>query len=513
MITLLQQPNSVSFSRNPVIFEFETDSLYASMGQPYRAHMQFNQGKGSPSAFNISWKGVTISFAFVNEIIANDGRELPAYISGSISDWLDDVVAALKLNYYLDTNFIIEKHNNGSTLIFTSKENNADLNMTYTGTLLMTGVSWSVVQYAQDKVLRKNFALYLELWAEREDGNGFERYSQSTVEVANDGKAIWDVQRYLTAIILKDGPILPDLENHDLVIDYRSVRRYYIRYAEMYGDPQRITRMNQTDTFTAVLGGFAVNPFNRTLPQFFLDSFDQLQWMHGNAIQNLHVAQPAYGAIVNFKDTVDNVAIKCRLFFDDRLEEEYTLFELPEWQHNSKLVVPIGFANKLSSFTDRRNITGAMIWVESFGERISGNLEIAFSNEIRPALMPLLYLNSYGCFQTIYTYGKRTFDYNIDKTSEAFVATVRDSPILHSLRELGIKSRDGVKVNSGFLPLFVIKRFRDFILSTYKYVYLEDRWRPVVLDSNSVNESEDFENLKSIAFTVLFANEDYLWGT
>lgn len=512
MITVLQQPNKVSFSRNPVLFEFHTDSLYAEMGNPYLGIMQFNQGKGAGSAFTLSWKGVSISFAFVVEVTANDGRELPAYQSGSISDWLDDVILALRRNYYLDSAFDVEKHSNGISINFTSKANSADFNATYNAILLMGGVTWSTVNYASDKVLRKNFALYLELWVEREDRTGFERYSQSTVEVGNDGRAIWNIQQHLTSILLQDGPVLPDLVFGGMVTDNRSVRQYYIRYAEMYGDPQRIARVDQSETYTAVLGGFADDYLSRRLPDYFTQ-YGLLGWMNnGQALQQLHKDQPAFGSIVNFDRDYLNIEVKCRILYADRLEEEHVLFTLYGWKQNEKLLVPTGIPNCLERVATRKNISGVLIWITSEGSRISSNFEVRFVGDIRPALMPLLYLNSYGCFQTIYSYGKRTFSYDVDKTAEAFTNKVIPEPMEHTFKELGLKSRNVIKVNSGFFPYFMIERFRDFLLSTYKYVYVEGKWRPVVLDSNAVEEYNDFENMKAISFALKFANEDFLWG-
>src|SRR5690606_16764352 len=137
-------------------------------------------------------------------------------------------------------------------LIFKSKQNSGAFNIVYTATTNMTGVSWSTNAYATDRQMRKNFALYLEIWVEREDRTTFDRYTQSTVEVAGDGWAVWNVQQYLTAILLQDGPVLPDLENNGVVVDNRSVMRSYIRYAEMHGDTQRLARHYQSGTHNAV---------------------------------------------------------------------------------------------------------------------------------------------------------------------------------------------------------------------------------------------------------------------
>lgn len=511
MISVLQHPNKVSFSRNPVLFEFQTDSLYSEQGRSFRSVMQFNATKSAGSAFTLSWKGVTITFDFVNEPTFNNGRELPAYQSGSTSDWLDHVVVALEQNYYLASSFTIEKGTNQTSILFTSRASSSDFNITYAGTTDMSGVVWSISELAQDKVIRKNFALYFEIWVEREDRSAFDRYAQSTVEVDNDGKAFWNIQQYLTAILLQEGPVLPDLVFNGIVVDNRSVRQYYIRYAEMYGDPQRVTRMYQSETFTAVLGGFSDDYLHRKLPDFFTQ-FGLLEWMNGSGIQRFHKDQPAFGAIVNFDRDYSDVEVKCLIRYADRLEEEHVLFTLDEWKINSKLVVPMGIPNCLVNVTSRDNISGATTWIESEGIRITANFESSFDRELRPAMMPLLYVNSFGCFQTIYTYGKRTFSYDIDKTAEAFTTKVIPKPMEHTFKELGMKSRNAIKINSGFFPYYIIVRFKDFMLSTYKFVYVDEKWRPVVLDSNAVEESTDFENMKSISFALKFANEEFLWS-
>src|SRR5690606_16069018 len=512
MITLLRQPNEVSFSRNPVLFEFQTDNLYSTLGNPFQATMQFNATKGAGSSFTLSWQGASVTFDFVTGAIGDNGRQLPAYVSGTTSEWLDEVIAALRLNYYVESAFTIEKGVSGISLIFKSKQNSGAFNIVYTATANMTGVSWSTNAYATDRLLRKNFALYLEIWVEREDRTAFDRYTQSTVEVDSDGWAVWNIQQYLTAILLQDGPVLPDLENNGVVVDNRSVRRFYVRYAEMFGDPQRIARVYQSETFTAVLGGFADDYLNRKLPDYFR-SFGLLEWMNPTrSLHQLHKDQPAFGSIVNFDRDYTDVEIKYRILYIDQMEEVHGLFSLEEWKLNSKLIIPTGITNALAGGLRSTLISGVLVWLESEGNRISGNFEAYFDLPPRPALTPLLYLNSCGCFQTIYTYGKRTIGYDVDKTAEAFTTKVIPEPMAHTLKELGVKSRNVIKINSGFFPYFMVQRFRDFMLSSYKYIYIDGKWRPVVLDSNAVEEYSDFENMKAISFSLKFSNEEFLWG-
>ncbi|GGH28205.1 hypothetical protein FAZ19_19640 [Sphingobacterium alkalisoli] len=500
-ISLINPPPEIVFSKNPVLFTFSTDNRFSAIGRPFIGQLQFSTGHVDGRSFKLAWGGSEYTYIFKNAP-DNSGLQLPAYQSGTVSDWLVLVAAALERHYYLFNDFIITKPT-ADTLRFTSRVSSTSYAITYTNVSLMTA-TYSVVQTAQDRVLRKNFAIYLELWVENVARTEFVRHSQTVSEVDSEGIANWDVQDYLTAIMLADGPLLPDLDNDVIYVDRMSVRRFYIRYAEMYGEPQNITRFDQTDNFVAILGGS--HDMVDALERFVVNGLPR--WAHDVRASDfqMHVSQIGHASIINLVDDIaESVHFKMQIFYEDRMQEVVELGSLPEWKLYDKIVVPIGIPQIVHLARDDVEISSIMLWVESGGVPVSDTYSRMIDNRYLRYGLTLCYLDSVGCISTLYTYGRKQRSYEVEKTQDTFAHI--DRPTQHKTRELDIDIRDVLKINTGFAPAKMIWVYRDFILSTYKYIIQDEKLVPVVLDSSSIDERDDANNLESLTFGVKYANE------
>ncbi len=121
-------------------------------------------------------------------------------------------------------------------------------------------------------------------------------------------------------------------------------------------------------------------------------------------------------------------------------------------------------------------------------------------------------MNSLGCYESIFSSGKSDISYAVEKNEKALEQSVERTVIDGNLKEIDISLRNEIKVNSGYMPKAEINKFRDFILSKSKYIFHEGAYRPIVLESNSINEFQDGNNLHAISFTVKFSNEQVLYS-
>lgn len=498
-VVLDRQPFDVVFSRNPVVFEFSTTNQMEKIGRPFRASLKFANGQLENTGMTLKWGTVEFDYTF-KDAPDDSGLELPAIGSESLSEWVDRVIVALQQHYYLAMDFSIRKSGT-DTIVFQSYEHRADRTMLFLNNG-MQGVTYLVNQSAIEALVRKNYALYLELWVQDEGANSGRVYTSSVVEFDERGKAFWDVQQQLTAIIQNGGLILP---GNTVVADSRSVRRFFIRYAEMYDQPQRVKRMEQSKEYVVCLGG-KEDMYNGSLKDIFFNGLNK--WMVVGK-QYIHRKQPFFASLINFDKDYNTVVVKCLVVAKDGSEIKYDLFRISNWKLYTKLVVPAGVENAVKNVADVNGVIGLLIWLEAGGRAISTLLEIQVEVQQMPALQSLVFVNSYGSFTSLYTYGKRTFGYDLEKTGDAFA--IDGNKIEY--KELGIRSRDVVRINSGFFSLDRLKRFRDFILSRHKYLIIDGRLEPVVLDSSSIEEHSDFSNMKSVSFNLKYATEQTLWNS
>lgn len=501
-LTLLHTPAQLVFSKNPVVFTFGTDNRYTSLGLPAIMRLDFPIGQVDPVSFKLSWAGSTYTFKFVNTP-DNSGLQLPAYTSGSVSDWLNVIQSALQQHYYLGNDFIIT-HDTANTLTFTAREPGTKYTLTYTNINLMS-VTVSYIQSAQERVMRPNFAIYLELWVENEDRTSFIKHSQTVAEVDGSGQAQWDVQDYLTSILLADGPLLPDMSNDVVYVDRRSIRHFFLRYAEMYGEPQIITKFFSTPFFVVFLGG----------TQYEVDILERFVNNGANAFMSTslkaHAEQQAYVSIANLIEDIDTeIAIKIHLFYSDRQQEVIEIASLPNWKLYDKIVVPIGVTQFANLARDDVEIMDVKLWFENHGAPISITYDITIDNRYLPYGLTLCYVNSLGCISTLFTYGRKQRSYEVEKSQEVFAYI--DNSTQHKTREMDIDIRDVLKINSGFLSAVEIGLFRDFMLSTFKYIIQDGRLIPVILDSSTIEEQDDASNLRSLSFGLKYANEQLNYG-
>src|SRR5690606_6257594 len=121
------------------------------------------------------------------------------------------------------------------------------------------------------------------------------------------------------------------------------------------------------------------------------------------------------------------------------------------------------------------------LWLEKGGTRLSHSQGIAVKNSLYPYAQILLYRNSQGNFETIYIYGKKEHSYIVDKESDIFEPNVDAHELDATRQEMDIDIRDEIKINSGYFTRTEVQKFRDFILSTEKYILQKAQWMPVLL--------------------------------
>ncbi|MFD2741972.1 MULTISPECIES: hypothetical protein [Sphingobacterium] len=493
-IQILQHPPEVAFSRNPVVFELKTDSLISETGRPQVFDISLIVPPSVGSYFILSWNGADYIFVFQTEVFSK-GFILPLTGDGDRT-WQQNVMDVLKTNYYVDKDFGLSMPNE-TTIRFVSKHPSIKMGITLKPGL--SNIVGSEQVSAIDKVYRPNFAIHLELWVNST------LVSSSIAEVDQSGSVKWDIQDYLTTILQATPPILPHLNDTTPLRDSRAIRSFFIRFAEMYGEPQRVQTIHNSETLRVALGGIDSDDSVNIREKYSNGLF---RWL-SNDVGSLHITQPQWVSILNIEEDRADVFVCMNVIYKDNLQRQFRK-SIGTWSSNEKLTIPVGVPQWDPALMHDQDISHFSIWLESGDTPITTIYSQKVESRLLVNVTSLAFINSLGSLSTVWVYGKKESGYDIKRSDNTFVKS--NNRQVHQTREMDIAARNTWKVNSGYRALTEIAAFRDFMLSGYKYIIIDDRYVPVTLNTDSIVDDVDGDNLKAIAFELLAANENRIWS-
>ncbi|WP_353183596.1 hypothetical protein [Parapedobacter lycopersici] len=497
-VTLEREPGAVVFSRNPVVFSFRTDARYANAGRPYIGELTFSAVRVDGDTMEVEYGDNKFDFVFKTGP-DDSGLQLPAGIEGDdLETWLAAVLAALKKNYYINRDFTVVI--GGGKLQFTATGNDPQYDLNVEG----TGVSISQLQSGVAPVLNPNLKILAELFVGKTDGLGFESYCTVALEPDDNGDAVWDVSDALTTALLADGHDRPSLSAPVFETSSRTVRPFYLRFAEMYGTPQRVRQTSDTGTKQGVYGGFSKGLLaERSFPGWFMVG-TKLKWMdQSNNYKIVQPEQPDYLYTVNFVANRSNVDVRVKVFFSDNTEATYTAYQFAAISRYRRIIVPSGMKQLGVHLQDDEKVpAGYDVWLESAGVSLSEVMRFSINYRYEPYTRFFVFENSFGSYEGKYVYGRKSKGYKIVQES-AVITRVADFRLEDGESvDYDIHLTDSEKVNTGYGTRRQMRGFRDFFLSTEKYAFKNGRYYPITLVSRDINEFSDGNNLFALEFEV-----------
>lgn len=505
-VKILQHPRTVSWSRNPMVFELEGENYFSSIGSDIIATLTFSAVLSSFEKIIISWETDSREYEVVpNPSIENPVKIRPATEGMSLEEWVAQVAEDLRGDQILYDKYIISSV--GAIIKIQARQKNVDYNLTITS-FNPSKLTVSIANTVFNNSKNPNYTMLIELMVSI-DGIHYESFTKSIIEPEDNSRAKWDVQEYLSAYLHTKAMQAKELSTTNVEIDSSSRAYYYLRLAEMYGSPQEVFKARESERFVAIYGGVPnVKLLDYLLPDSFLEG-SVLDWI-GNGLQRkIYSNQLDYASILNFGLDKSDIAVKCRIYGCDESIRTITLGTKANWKQYEKLIVRIDSKALATHGIDE--ISSIEIWIEKSGNRISKSQYIRMERKYHPFGNVLLFKNSLGNFETVYTHGKKEYGYEIKKESEVFEPIIDPSVMDAARKDLDLEIHDEVRINSGYFSKSEIARFRDFFLSDQKYILQNQKWHPVLLDTSSVKEYEDGNFLHGITFTLKYANEQVLW--
>lgn len=501
-VTLVTSPPPFAFSGNFIPLKFQTNNYVENAGAKAVNSVWFTFPVTLAAGEVIPIKYGNVSISMTVTAAADDSG---SSITAGTYNSLDQLMPFFSANYILSRDFDIS-HINGNKLYFTAKESNYGFDFTQ----VQQG-RWSVLKESsgEPRSLRKNFAIWFELYCQKDDHSGYERIYENTLPIsfAQGNAAELDISDKLDDYLrlsVEEAPELPSLADPSPLACKKTCRKYYIRYAESYGQPLTVRKITESPKYTVLLGALStVGSVEKSLPDllqpdaasFAKDRF--LKQSQGAVLPTLtRNTQPQFLYFFNTRATAAGARLKARWYFNeggsaDEILSVFDLLQFGKYGWNvrfDKAFVPATHPGK--------SVSRYEIWLESLsGTRLSETREYVLNYEVEQYVRYFLFLNSWGAMDTLVCTGKGSSEY---KLAQQEATRLRGSGSPLSAGDAVVYDAaltDQFKVNTGWLTNDQLIMLRDFIVSDKKYRFYKGRLLPIMLVGDTMPEKDDASRL------------------
>lgn len=522
-ITIIKQPEEISFSRNQNFWGFKTDNLYSNPGTRFSCILSFPLGPlAEGDSFSLTYNSTQQNFLIKNypddsgtEIVA--GKDHPLIADLTILEWCNKIIAALKANYLFSRDFDIELEETGldPRVKLTAKIADPVYDVELSES---SGINLLLLSNGIKKVRHQSFAIWFQLLVSNSDGTGFDIVLNDTfLDVDDEGEAHPNLSQTLTqALVGRDNdfeqpdPALPVVQKN-----LKSCRRYYIRYAEAYGSKQVIRKIESTSTKWVLLGGSG-KAFEKefSIPsRFFVDS-KHCFLKQESLTKDISINHFEWLSFVWLTDPAAVVKAHVKVYFTSGDPEEFDAYTFEDIAKYDKITFPVGPGQlSLESLYDPRIVAYYEVWLKDALDTVLSEVRTyRLIYEYRPYSRWFVALSSFGSYDTYYTIGKGSTEYSlITQTANITQSHLFDFEKGEVL-EFDPSLEQKTTVITGWITSKrELKRFRDLFLSWNKFEIINGRAFPVMLNSKNIKERRDDEKIYYLEFEVGYRFSDQAW--
>jgi hypothetical protein len=514
-ISIVKQPNEISWSRNPVEFEFHTDKLVLDAGRPLIFSLDFSQVDNivdselhTPEgtyyyyldwSFTLVIKQTELHFS-CEYADPGDRFKIPHRIGPTETKegWLVRVKNAILNTFNLDSIFtaIVE----GQKIKFSSLENDSSLDAQVKDAITDLAISIENIQIPVSKSYTPNLKIFVELIAV-EENNKRVLVSAALVPDAN-GNASWDFSKPLSSLCISDGPDIPSMDDFG-VSKGKTVKQFFVRATELFGEPQAPRTSVVTSHFFVAYGGLPKNMQNLSFQASIKDG-DLIKFLSTAEEKTIVPGQPSWLSWINLKEVQSDVEVEIKLVYNDGTPFIFTAHFIPEVKKYEKVIIPVG-PDQIdgNSHYPELKVVSYEVWLKSDGVKISNTVKFYIDDTLHQYKRLFIYHNSLGSPESLFTSGKKAVSYEVEKST-----AIISQPGPFDLRvgenvDLDIVLENKEKINTGYKSYSDILLFRDFILSRWKLTLIGSQWWPVNIASSSIDEFQDGNGLYALSFEII----------
>ncbi|WP_028665946.1 hypothetical protein [Runella zeae] len=501
MVAAQISPPENGFSKDRLVYRFQADDYIQSPGSYAVNRLYFTAAVPSNITIQIRFNGQTQTFTVVSAGNPSNGTNLIAG-NGSLT-YAQSLLPYFNANTFLSKYFTMSAPNNLDfpSVVFTAKQKGKAYEF------VEVTFAWGKLQVqtaATDFALRSNHCILFQLKLEQEDGSTFDKIYETYLPTTVSGKAEIDVADILNSH-LQLSVERPIWGERDPVVSRKSTRRYQVEVAEAYGTPLQLQTSNTLPTKRVFWGGSGYSKPHE-MSYLIYGNSKMIALKNGPDIRFVMTDEPQwltfYGAL-----GASNALYRIEITWHDNSVTTHTLQTVAVWQYGQKVIFTAGHNQlNLPSYTStQKRVKEYTLYIVEGATEISRRYRYIVDANLRDRRKYFVYLNSLGAWEVLVAKGieERRVEYNLLKATKrlSYPNVTGDAEEFQYHGDY----TQSFTCNTGYQSRDEQKRFRDFVLSPYKYRFFNGTVAPVIVTDERHSENADEDNRLFVSFNYRYA--------
>lgn len=505
--------NIACLAFNPVEYILQTDNVIATAGVKHQLRLQFVAFQAHLAVLTFSLFGKIITFTFRNTGPYGD-YDIP--INGvTMNDWVRFyIMPVFESNYLLSRYFSITYSTNNIT--FTAKENG----ITYIldATVPNANIVKTTIATGVDEVKKDNFNLLLDVYIETEYLLGDYQLANPNIGVPDAAKRVrFDIGKPLQALI---NPIFPNFSTlvGSGVFIANMARRYFIKYAEAFGEPIQVLKyefFTSKSLTTALFGGNKLLNFKQTN---LVDNYIKAEINKPLTAMPSGMAvcptQPQYlTAMWPLNVTTSFTAkVMVKLFYDDGTFSDDILALSTVLDKKALLTYTVGYSQLgIDALKESgKTVVAYDVWLAD-NDVVQRTHKFSFTVNHDYFLHNrfFVFINSYGCLETAWFTGSKRTQTEMDNEvyNQVHYRDTHESTNVYEgdIIEDGHSTNYIFELSTGYKTKAYVDYIVEFFQSKKRYEILPDKLAMITIDKAKVELYDDNDTDFGFKFSYSYA--------
>ena len=492
MITVLKNPDAISFSGNPIRISLQSNAFCSNIGVKGAVQLLFyDKDTTAGHTFVLSFMNQDMIFTTTSGGTNQSGQEIPVASSGmTMSQWISTIGLAFDQNYFL--HFYYDIVVGSDIIIITAKYPGTFYSIDFKN-INVVHIETGTKVLGEDKTNYPGFGCMVQIL----DNNGL-IIGEDFRTIDATGNVVFDVSSYLLSKIEQFS--LPhfsiELLSGNSKIYTDGILRYKLGRCEKYNG--QVNRIDIGDEFIAVMGGLsreALNYWNEQDHAYWDDSDNQkrfLTWAPRKKLTSTTQLERLF--FIALSGSRVSLIPYIEVVFDDNSTMSYPLAAIA-LSDISIIELQVGYSElHLDAIQPIKNVVSWKVWLVNGSEPISEVFEFDLDPREREYDRQFIFRNSFGWYDTALFTGKIESDLEYDR-SEGYmvtevVETVYNTPD-KALQNIESQTYNGT---TGWLKAEIIEWLRDLFLSKEIYEIIDGRCYPVIITVKKVIKCKDMDD-------------------
>ncbi len=507
-LTVLTLPENYQACKSMMPLEVSSDDYIETNGSPHITLWQVqNTDAADGESITFTFNNISVTLTYRDNVIKVDGKTIRTHLSGTVNDFIDEIIKDVTKNLTLDQHFSFAS-DNGGTIVVTSKTNNPSFNLIIEENV--TGQAFISSQDAEAKKIRTGYQVMVNVFVEENYNSGDFKLAFSRFSNTVDGKMRFNLAAGLDDLLAKIN-LLPEYGLDDVQL-LDPQRRYNLEFAEGYGVPLVHYLKYSEGPFITLRAG--MDPYE--FAHFDFVNHDFLSQLSGKFMTDFKSRQVFLDQklFLSIKTTYDFLQLYANFQFEDGTElSGIKLFQV-ELEIGRVYSIPAGAdqLNLPSYYTGSKLVYYDLYAVEIFSENpfeTSTSETVGFDvvNFPTPDRLDYAFENNYGVMDYLCLFGIITHSESRERDDQIKPNQHDRLAVEAIISQRTLTKTTGWKQNTGFRLKDEMPLMNQLVGSEKVYIDSGDGWRPVVSLSTKIEIKKSKSFLQSADLEFKLANQ------